>query len=193
MARPRVIEEARILAAARTVFIAKGAEADTRLVAEAAGVSQAVLFQRYGTKKRLFFASMLPKPPDLSGLLGPTPANSEKAARAYLGGLASRLLAWLDDALPGSLRAALHPDFTDALTNAHAPTGAEAIQSAISDRLRTMQSAGTLHTDVDPDIVARTLLEFLHGQALVALLVAPEPVQTRAERCVALIWRGLAN
>lgn len=59
MARPRVIDEFKVLHAAREVFIAPAASANTREVAEAAGVSRGMLFQRYRTKRRLFFAAML--------------------------------------------------------------------------------------------------------------------------------------
>ena len=70
MARPRRTDGERVLRAARALFVARGAQATTREIAEAAGVSQAVLFQRYGTKRKLFFAARMPRPPVLGELLG---------------------------------------------------------------------------------------------------------------------------
>ena len=69
MPRPRRIDDATLLAAAREVFVAKGAAATTREVARRAGVSEGVIFQRYKTKALTHgsFAQVLisksPKPP----------------------------------------------------------------------------------------------------------------------------------
>lgn len=190
MARPRSIDEGQLLAAARDVFVARGANATTREVAEAAGVSQAVLFQRYGTKRRLFFAAMLPMPPALESLLGKLPAPGSNNTRTYLVELATRVLAWIDAAMPGSLRAALHPDFPAALEDAHAPVGADALSTAIADRLNLLRSRGDLNDDA-PAELATTLLDLLHGQALVAMLGRPETATDRAERAVSALWSGL--
>lgn len=194
MARPRSIDEGRILRAAREVFVARGAEATTREVADAAGVSQAVLFQRYGTKRRLFFAAMLPRPPRLDALLGEPPEGTPEAARAYLVGLAARFLDWLDASMPGSLRAALHPAFPRALDDAHAPAGADELERAVAARLREMQLGTSLSREADVDAAAVTLIELLHGQALAVLLsdVDRATAAERAERAVALLWDGLA-
>ena len=56
MPRPRLIDDATLLAAAREVFVEKGVGATTREVARYAGVSEGVIFQRYATKADLFFA-----------------------------------------------------------------------------------------------------------------------------------------
>jgi AcrR family transcriptional regulator len=190
MARPRSIEEREVLRAARDVFIARGAEATTREVAEAAGVSQAVLFQRYGTKQRLYFAAMLPAPPSLDALVGELPPPGAEHARAYLVDLSGRLLAWLDAAMPGSLRAALHPDFPAAFDDAHAPVGVDALAGALAERVAVLQSRADVGGDA-PGPVVTTLLELLHGQALAALLGAGEAADDRAERAVSILWRGL--
>ena len=62
--RPRHIDDATLLAAAREVFVEKGAAATTREVARRAGVSEGVLFQRYRTKADLFFAALEPPEAD---------------------------------------------------------------------------------------------------------------------------------
>lgn len=191
MGRPRRIDEAAVLEAARAVFLARGAAATTREVAEAAGVSQAVLFQRYRTKRRLYFAALLPRPPDLADLLGDPPGRGPEAARAHLVGLATRLLEWIDASMPGSLRAALHPDFPEALADAHAPAGAEALVRAVADRIRDLQGRGGIGARTDADAAASTLVELVHGQALVSMLSGNrESADRRAERAVALLWRG---
>lgn len=194
MARPRFIEEAKLLRAAREVFVSRGAEATTREIAEAAGVSQALLFQRYGTKRHLFFAAMLPSPPDLEALIGGVPEPGAACARAYLVGLAARLLAWIDLSLPGSLRAALHPDFPDAVDDAHAPAGAVVIAGAIAERLSMLQARGDIADELAAERLAAGFIQLLHGDALASLLSDGKgDVPMRAERAVAVLWRGMAG
>ena len=190
MGRPRSIDERELLRAARAVFVSRGAEATTREVAEAAGVSQTVLFQRYGTKRNLFFAAMLPAPPALEALLGELPPSGVINARAHLVDLAGRLLLWIDAAMPGSLRAALHPDFILALADAHAPVGADSFAVELANRFAALQVRGDMGGDA-ADVLAATFLELLHGQALTALLAGINGPDTRAERAVSALWQGL--
>lgn len=67
MPRPRKIADARILDAARARFLEAGYAASTASIARAADVSQAILFQRYGTKDALFYAAMELRLPDCLG------------------------------------------------------------------------------------------------------------------------------
>lgn len=192
MSRPRAIDDARILDAARSVFITRGAQADTRLVAEAADVSQALLFQRYGTKTGLFFAAMIPRPPDLDSLIGPMPKCRSSVRDSFLG-VAERLLGWLDTAMPGALRAALHPDFHNALGAAHSADGADSIRKGLSGWLNALQKAGLIEPSLDPDATVQGFIELLHGQALIAMLAPGEPAHRRAERCLSLIWTSITR
>jgi AcrR family transcriptional regulator len=58
MARPPKITTEEIIAVARQVFLEQGAGASTLLIAEKAGISEAAIFKRFGTKQALFLASM---------------------------------------------------------------------------------------------------------------------------------------
>ena len=69
MAVPASSPDADRLDAAREVFVEKGPGASTREVARRAGVSEGVLFQRYGTKRDLFFAAMMIPADDLTARL----------------------------------------------------------------------------------------------------------------------------
>lgn len=174
-----------MLRAARTVFVRLGVEATTREVAEAAGVSQAMLFQRWGTKKRLYFAAMLPRPPELDELFGESEAIS---GRAWLEGFATRMLGWLEASMPGSLRAALHPDFPDAVATAHAPLGVELLAATLADRLRQLGEAPGLDPWVDRELTAKSLLDALHGVALRRLVTGSgrSPSQEAADVIAAI-------
>jgi AcrR family transcriptional regulator len=58
MARPPKITTEAILTAARQVFLAQGVGASTVEIAEKAGISEASIFKRFGTKQALFLAAM---------------------------------------------------------------------------------------------------------------------------------------
>lgn len=58
MARPKTIDDAVILKAARELFLQKGATLTTAEVAKRAGVAQGTIFKRYKTKQALFRAAM---------------------------------------------------------------------------------------------------------------------------------------
>jgi AcrR family transcriptional regulator len=58
MARPVTISNEHLLGTARAVFLEKGLHATTAEVAARAGVSEGILFKRYGSKAALFRAAM---------------------------------------------------------------------------------------------------------------------------------------
>jgi AcrR family transcriptional regulator len=58
MVRPTVIVDDLLLKTAREVFLRRGLRATTAEIAEAAGVSQGILFKRFKTKQALFRAAM---------------------------------------------------------------------------------------------------------------------------------------
>ena len=58
MARPPKITNEEILTAARQVFLEEGFGASTLAIAEKAGISEASIFKRFGTKEGLFIEAM---------------------------------------------------------------------------------------------------------------------------------------
>lgn len=77
MARPRQVSDAEIITHARDCFLEKGPGVSTTVIAERVGLSQAALFKRFGTKRQLLEAALLPPehPPFMEILArGPTEA-----------------------------------------------------------------------------------------------------------------------
>ncbi|MCZ6616971.1 MAG: helix-turn-helix domain containing protein [Gammaproteobacteria bacterium] len=66
MPRKKSTPDEVILNAAREVFLEDGIGASTKKIAARAGVSEGVLFQRYGQKKALFFKAMRLPAPDFA-------------------------------------------------------------------------------------------------------------------------------
>jgi AcrR family transcriptional regulator len=58
LGRPVTIDDSKLLEAAQSVFLEKGAAATTEEVARRAGISQASIFKRFKTKQELFLAAM---------------------------------------------------------------------------------------------------------------------------------------
>ena len=71
MSRPKTISDDEVLRIACDVFREHGHTVSTREIAQAAGISEAILYQRFGSKDGLFFAAMHARGPDVEQLLGP--------------------------------------------------------------------------------------------------------------------------
>jgi len=64
MVRPRRFTDDMLLEAARSCFLEHGPSVSTSHIADAAGVSQATLFKRFGTKDQLMLRALMPRPED---------------------------------------------------------------------------------------------------------------------------------
>ncbi len=113
MARRRSISDERLLEVACDRFLADGVGASTRAIAADAGVSEGVLFQRFGTKDELFFRAMRVPRPDLTDAL--RRADRAKTLRQGLGVLALAALDSLREAMPITLLVVSHPAREDRL------------------------------------------------------------------------------
>src|SRR6516162_7920450 len=102
MGRYKTISDQEVLQVARDVFRAQGHTATTRAIAEAAGISEAILYQRFGSKDDLFFAAMLPRGPEIEKVLGPT--DPPDGAHTYLRSVAVRIGKYFGDVIPLALR-----------------------------------------------------------------------------------------
>src|SRR4051794_13399826 len=107
MGRHKTISDDDVLRIARGVFRARGHTATTREIAEAAGVSEAVLYQRFHSKDHLFFAAMHARGPDVEELLGP--ADPAGDAREYLHAVVGRLAKYFGEVIPLALHMMMHP------------------------------------------------------------------------------------
>src|SRR6187200_500594 len=112
MARPKTISDEEVLRVARDLFRGRGHTATTREIAQAAGISEAILYQRFGSKDELFFAAMHPTGPDLERLLGP--ADPPGDAHAYVRAVTLRIGEYFADVIPLALRVMTHPSFDHA-------------------------------------------------------------------------------
>jgi AcrR family transcriptional regulator len=190
MGRPKTITDQELLAAARKIFREQGHAASTRDIASAAGVTQAVIFQRFQTKEELFFASMRPEPPDLAALLG-EPAEAERDVPAWLRALAGRLLAYFAAGAPSMLHLLTHPAFHPRmLAEAHEHLLGAQLGQALAARFRALQKRGMI-SDLDPRAAAETLIAALHSAAIFHTLSGATHSPPPLGKVIEVFWNGM--
>jgi AcrR family transcriptional regulator len=192
MGRPKTIENRELLAVALRVFRLHGHTATTRDVARAAGISQAVLYQRFKTKDDLFFAALAPHVPALSALFEID--ASAHGPRAYLSVFAARAKDHFRNAIPSILRLATHPKYSkDLMFQIHQHNRAGEVAAMLNMRLLTWQQAGKIRP-TNPREFSSAFLHALHSMAMIDVFTGDLKKPTRVEDMrgfVDIFWLGL--
>jgi AcrR family transcriptional regulator len=190
MARTRTITDEEILSAARDLFRAKGHEVTTRQVAEAAGVSEGVLYQRFANKDQLFFAAMAPDGPDLESVLGVDPPTED--ARDYLKSVLVRMADYFGEVLPLAIRLVTHPSF-DRNNLTHGQPAAIKMQHGLVERLTAFEKEKQIRRGTAAPI-AQLLVRLAHDWALARVMSGrSSPKRSEElEALVDLVWHGAA-
>jgi AcrR family transcriptional regulator len=192
LGRIKTISDDDILAHARDVFRAGGHAASTREVARAAGISQAVLYQRFGSKEALFTRAMTPESPDLEELLGLYPPRS---ARADLKRIANRIAGYLVSLTPTLLHVLAHPDLDRShLVHWHEQLPFHALLHALTARFRKLSQDGLIGP-VNASSAAKALLAAAHSASLVHALSGNSELETlldQVDGMVEIMWSGFA-
>lgn len=196
MGRPQRIDDHELLAVARAVFLARGPAATTREIAQAAGVSQAVLFQRFRTRDDLLLAAMMPPPPDMAALLGAEEDTGRLGPRAWLVEVGVRALGFFIDAAPAFFHLVVHPSFrAEVFARVHEHVPIVALISGLAGRLEKLQRDHRLG-EFDPQVAAEALMGFVHNLGMFGAMAHPgftaEVGRGRVSAFVDVLWRGLA-
>jgi AcrR family transcriptional regulator len=192
MGRHKRISDDDVLRGARAIFRAHGHTATTRQIAEALGISEAVLYQRFGSKDELFFKAMHAIGPDAEELLGPEDPPDD--ARAYLRGVVARLGSYFAEVIPLALRVMTHPSFDPtSLTRAQAGPP-NLLRDALAVRLTSLARRGRLEMRSAP-ATARLLMSLAHDWALGRALSHARPANGERElrELVDIVWEGLRS
>jgi AcrR family transcriptional regulator len=163
MGRNKQVSDEAVLEAAKAVFVKQGFGASTREVARRAGISEAVLYQRYKTKVALFFAAMIPPPIELPRVAGGTPNLEDE-----LGALAASMMRYFRDAMPVFLQVMTHPSFslTD-LAHRESHLKLHGLIDAIAACLERHRVRGAISSEgARIQAATLTLLSTLHSLAL---------------------------
>jgi AcrR family transcriptional regulator len=190
--RTKTIDDDEILQHARAVFRKDGPAAATRDVARAAGISQAVLYQRFGSKEDMFLRAIAPKPPNIESLLGPyQPAD----ALADLERIARRIAGYLRALMPTLLHVVAHPELGHArLLELHRGLAFQPLVAALISRFERLQGDGLVAGD-DPATAARAFLALVHSSVFFEFM-SHGKVNGRhtssSDELLGVLWDGLA-
>ena len=190
MGRYKTISDDEVLCIARDIFRARGHGATTRQIAEAAGVSEGILYQRFGSKDDLFFAAMHPRGPDIEQLLGPKDPVDD--ARTYLRTVVVRIGKYLADVIPLALRVMTHPSFDPASLARAQPNAAAVLREGLTERLASLTRRKRIVTQSEV-VTARLLVSLAHDWALGSVLSPGNRLHRDREliAMVDVVWEGL--
>jgi AcrR family transcriptional regulator len=190
MGRHKTISDEDVLRIARGLFLARGHSVTTRQIGEAAGISEAILYQRFGSKDDLFFAAMHPRGPDLEELLGPKEPPDD--ARLYLRDVVVRLGKYFAGVIPLALRVMTHPSFDPGALARAQPNAGAVLREGLADRLASLAQRKGI-TIPSEAVTARLLVSLAHDWALGAVLSPGSSPQRERDlkAMVDIVWEGL--
>jgi AcrR family transcriptional regulator len=192
MGRHKTISDDDVLAVARGIFRERGHTVSTRAIAAVAGISETVLYQRFGSKNALFFAAMVPTAPDLRHLFDP-PALADDA-QAYVRAVVERMAGYFAEIVPLGIQTMTHPAFKAALADAPPASASGRLADELAARLRRFQQRKHIAPSTPVLVAARLLTSLAHDWALSQSMAGKD---VRADRrqlaaMVDVVWRGLA-
>jgi AcrR family transcriptional regulator len=187
MGRQKTITDEEVLRVARTCFRERGHTATTREIAQAAGISEAVLYQRFGSKDELFFAAMRPQGPDIELLLGPKDPPDD--AHAYLRSVLVRLGEYFGEVIPLALRVMMHPALDPSKFAKAQPSPHAILQEALAERLASLAKRKQIATSSTAG-TARVLVSLAHDWAIGHLHGMPAGGH-QLQEAVDILWDGL--
>lgn len=163
MGRHKTISDDELLDIARRLFREKGHTATTREIAEAAGISEAVLYQRFDNKDELFFTAMHARGPDVEDLLGPKDPVDNPFA--YLRTAVVAMGKYFADVIPLALRILTHPSLNAGALKRMQPGGSLALEQGLVERLESLARRKVIAT-FSVAATARLLVSIAHDWAL---------------------------
>jgi AcrR family transcriptional regulator len=188
MGRPKTISDDEVLRIARKIFRKQGHTATTREIALEAGISEAILYQRFGSKEELFFTAMLTMDLDIESMLGPEDPLDD--AKTYVHKVVMRLGKHFVEAIPLGLRVMMHPSFDPSMLSKVQPGGPAILRESLADRLSSLARRGELATQ-NVNAAAIVLLSLAHDWALRQMHWGSSKSARELNDMIDVIWQGL--
>jgi AcrR family transcriptional regulator len=178
MARPQSISDEEILAIARAVFLEKGIAGTAADVAARAGVAEATVFRRFGTKQALFRAAMLQQGvPEWVRTLPDRVGRGDMRSSLMLLGL--DMIAFFRQILPLMMMRMSNPAVAE-LRMPKRPTLPLRAMKALVEFFAAEIEAGRLPRH-DSRVMARVFLGSIHNFVFFEMLCGGEPDMPQEE------------
>lgn len=190
MPRHKTITDAEILAVARSLFLTAGAKASTRTLAKMAGISEAVIFQRFGTKQDLFFAAMVPPAAQIDKIFSIQPGWGD--VKTNLKSIGLQIVGYFREVMPVFLALIGHPSFDlQTFLERHTLPGMQ-LANKLTEYLNAEAELGRICPD--NQTAAAILLSHLHNLALSENIGLHRSIDTDLAIAEAIesLWQGLA-
>ncbi len=192
MGRRKRIEDEELLTIARDLFVEKGIGVSTREIARKAGVSEAVIFQRYSTKADLFFAAMVLPELDVDTLF--TGRVGRGNVCEHLEDIALSMMAYFRKLMPILISLLTHPSVDPKYFMERQTDGpAHRLGAGLQEYLDAERDLNRINAN-DTRAVATLLIATLHSLALFELMgthignMGDEPIRAMVRE----LWYGLA-
>ncbi len=191
MPRNKTITDEEILVVARSLFIKKGLKASTRTLAKMVGISEAVIFQRFGTKEDLFFTAMVPPEAQLEAIFNVQPGQNQVTANLKL--LSLQIVTYFREVMPVFLSLISHPSFNMQTFMKHHTMPAIQLKNKLTDYLNAEAELGRICKE-NVSTTAAVLLSHLHNLALSENIGSHESIDMdcAVSDAIAALWKGLA-
>lgn len=190
MPRNKTVTDEEILAVARLLFLKEGAKASTRTLAKIAGISEAVIFQRFRTKEDLFFAAMVLPEAQLEVIFNVQPGQKQVTVNLKLVSL--QIVDYFREVMPVFLSLISHPAFNiQTFLKRHTMPGMQ-LNIKLTEYLNAEAQLGRIRTG--NSAAAGLLLSHLHNLALSENIGSHQLIDTERaiSEAIAAIWIGLA-
>ena len=190
MPRNKTITDDEIITIASTLFLKNGINASTRDIAKAAGISEAVIYQRFGTKEDFFFAAMeLPKI-ELDSIF--CIQTGEGKVIENLICISLQIINYFREAMPVFLTLISHPSFDMPTFLQQHNIPAMQLSKKLIDYLVEESKLGRV-SENNLEAAVNLLLSHLHNIALYEAIGAPKTnVDSSVTDTISLLWYGLA-
>lgn len=191
MPRNKTITDNEILAVARLLFLKEGAKASTRTLAKTAGISEAVIFQRFGTKEDLFFAAMVPPEAQLESIFNVQPGHQQVTTNLKL--ISLQIVLYFREVMPVFLSLISHPSFNVQTFLQRHTMPTMQISEKLTAYLNAEADLGQIRKD-NIAAVAAVLLSHLHNLALSEMIGLHRSIDTEqaVSDAIAVLWEGLS-
>ena len=189
MPRNKTITDAEILAVARSLFLTEGAKASTRTLANMAGISETVIFQRFGTKQDLFFAAMVPPEAQIDRIFSIQPGQEDVSTN--LQSLSLQIVGYFREVMPVFLALISHPSFNLQTFLEHHTMPGMQLAHKLTEYLDAEAKLGRCQNN---EAAAAILLSHLHNLALSENigLHGSSDTDRAITKAIESLWKGLA-